>query len=175
MKRFFVALCLLAAPAALRAQACAASPCNATPVATSLVVKSSVTFSPNGAVDFGFVASGGSAVVDPQGVLGLGSPAGVILNSNQAVTVVASFSPLTSAGMPNLTVSSPSCGWSTTSTTSAVNTTTFVCSTGYTSPATGTGAGGLYVWLGGTVNTLGSTPAGNYSGSATVTGTYVSY
>jgi hypothetical protein len=175
MKRLFVALCLLAAPAALRAQACAASPCNATPVATSLVVKSSVTFSANGAVDFGFVASGGTALVDPQGVLGLGSPAGVILNSNQAVTVTASFSALTSAGMPNLTVSSPTCGRSTVGTTSATNTTLFTCATGYTSPATGTGASGLYIWLGGTVATLGSTPAGNYSGSATVTGTYTAY
>ena len=175
MKRLFVALCLLAAPAAVRAQSCAASPCNATPVATSLVVRSSVTFSPNGSVDFGFVASGGSAVVDPQGVVGLGSPAGVILNANQAVSVQASFAPLTSAGMPNLTVSSPTCGWSTTSTTSAANTTLFTCSTGYTSPAAGTGAGGLYVWLGGTINTLASTPAGNYAGTATVVGTYTAY
>jgi hypothetical protein len=175
MKRLFVALCLLVAPAALRAQACAASPCNATPVATWLVVKSSVTFAPNGAVDFGFVASGGSAVADPQGVTGLGSPAGVILSSNQAVTVKATFSPLSATGFPDLTVSSPTCGWSTVGTTSVANTTLFTCSTGYTSPAAGTGAGGLYVWLGGTVNTLGSTPAGNYSGSATVVGTYTAY
>lgn len=174
MKRFIVALCLLAAPAALRAQACSASPCAATPVVTSLVVKSSVTFSPNGAVDFGVVTGGSTASVDAQGT-GLGAAAGVILNANQAVTVTAAFAPLTSAGMPNLTVSSPSCGWSTASSTSTVNTTLFTCNTGYTSPATGTGAGGLYIWLGGSVNTLASTPAGNYTGSATVTGTYTAY
>ena len=89
--------------------------------------------------------------------------------------MTAAFAPLTSAGMPNLAVSSPSCGWSTTSSTSTVNTTFFTCGTGYTSPATGTGAGGLYIWLGGSVNTLASTPAGNYTGSATVTGTYTAY
>jgi hypothetical protein len=77
--------------------------------------------------------------------------------------------------MPNLTVSSPSCGYSTTSATSTTNTTLFTCSSGYTSAAAGTGAGGLYVWLGGSVATLASTPAGNYAGTATVTGVYTSY
>lgn len=177
MKRLFVALCLLAAPAALRAQTCAASPCDANPITTSLVVRSAVTFSVGGGLDFGVVAGGTTAAVDAQGTAtaGGGAAGAVILNANQAVTVTASFSPLTSAGMPNLTVSSPSCGWSTTSATSVTNTTLFTCGTGYTSPAAGTGAGGLYVWLGGSVATLASTPAGNYAGTATVRGTYTAY
>jgi hypothetical protein len=176
MKRFFVALCLLAAPAALRAQACAASPCAADPITTSLIVRSAVTFSVGGGLDFGIVAGGTTASVDAQGTASDGGVAGaVVLNANQAVTVTAAFSDLTSAGMPNLVVSSPSCGWSTTSGTSVANTTLFTCGTGYASPATGTGAGGIYVWLGGSVATLASTPAGNYAGTATVTGTYTSY
>ena len=176
MKRLFVALCLLAAPAALRAQTCTASPCAANPIATSLVVRSAVSFSVGGALDFGIVAGGTTASVDAQGTASAGGAAGaVILNANQAVTVTAAFSPLTSAGMPNLTVSSPSCGYSTTSSTSTTNTTFFTCASGYTSPAAGTGAGGLYVWLGGSVATLASTPAGNYAGTATVTGVYTSY
>jgi hypothetical protein len=176
MKRIFVALCLLAAPAALRAQTCAASPCSATPITTALVVRSAVSFSVGGSVDFGIVAGGTNATVDAQGTATAGGVAGaVILNANQAVAVTAAFSALTSAGMPNLAVSAPSCGWSTTTSTSTTNTTLFTCGTGYTSPATGTGAGGIYVWLGGTVATLASTPAGNYAGTATVTGTYTSY
>ncbi len=176
MKRIFVALCLLAAPAALRAQTCTASPCSATPVATSLKVTSAVSFSNYGALDFGVVAGGTSAAVDAQGASTTGGVAGaVILNANQAVSVTAVFSDLTSAGMPNLAVSSPSCGWSTASSTSATNTTLFDCGTGYTSAVTGTGAGGLYLWLGGSVATTASTPAGNYAGTATVTGVYTSY
>jgi hypothetical protein len=176
MKRFIVALCLFAAPAALHAQSCASSPCAANPITTALVVRSAVTFSVGGGLDFGMVAGGTTASVDAQGVASAGGVAGaVILNANQAVTVTAAFSPLTSAGMPNLAVTSPSCGYSTTSATSTVNTTLFTCGTGYTSPAAGTGAGGLYVWLGGSVATLSSTPAGNYAGTATVTGVYTSY
>jgi hypothetical protein len=176
MKRLLVALCLLAAPAALRAQACTGTPCTADPITTSLVVRSAVTFSVGGALDFGSVASGATASVDAQGTASdFGVAGAVVLTANQAVTVTALFSNLTSAGMPNLAVTSPSCGWSTTSGTSTTNTTIFSCGTGYTSPVTGTGASGIYVWLGGSVVTLASTPAGNYSGTATVTGTYTSY
>ena len=176
MKRLFVALCLLAAPAALRAQTCAASPCSANPITTSLVVRSSVTFSVGGALDFGIVAGGTTASVDAQGTANAGGVAGaVVLNANQAVTVRATFSNLVAAGMPNLAVTNPSCGWSTTSGTSTTDTTIFACATGYTSPAVGTGVGGIYVWLGGDVATLASTPAGNYAGTATVTGTYTAY
>ena len=176
MKRLFVALCLLAAPAALRAQTCTASPCAADPITTSLVVRSAVTFAVGGGLDFGIVAGGSTASVDAQGTASAGGVAGaVVLNANQAVTVTAAFSALTSAGMPNLSVTSPSCGHSTTSGTSTTNTTLFTCGTGYTSPATGTGAGGIYIWLGGSVATLASTPAGNYAGTATVTGVYTSY
>ena len=176
MKRLLVGLLLLAAPATLRAQTCAASPCSANPITTALLVRSAVTFSVGGGLDFGSVAGGSTASVTAQGVASSGGVAGaVILNANQAVAVTAAFSPLTSVGMPNLAVTSPSCGWSTTSSTSAVNTTLFTCGTGYSSPATGTGAGGIYVWLGGSVATLTSTPAGNYAGTATVTGVYTSY
>lgn len=176
MKRLFVALCLLSTPAALRAQACASSPCSATPIATALVVRSAVSFSTFGSLDFGTIAGGSTASVNAQGVASSGGVAGaVILNANQAVSVTAAFSALTSAGMPNLAVSSPSCGYSTASSTSAVNTTFFTCGTGYTSAAVGTGASGLYIWMGGSVATLASTPAGNYAGTATVTGVYTSY
>jgi hypothetical protein len=176
MKRFIVALCLLAAPAALRAQSCPSSPCTANPITTALVVQSAVSFSVGGGLDFGIVAGGTTASVDAQGTASSGGVAGaVILNANQAVSVTAAFSPLTSAGMPNLAITLPSCGWSTTSATSTTNTTLFTCATGYASPAVGTGVGGIYVWLGGSVATLSSTPAGNYAGTATVTGVYTSY
>jgi hypothetical protein len=175
MKRLLVALLLLAAPAALRAQACTASPCVADPITTSLVVRSAVTFSVGGGLDLGMVVGGSTASVDAQGTASGGGVAGaVVLNANQAVTVTAAFSDLIAAGMPNLPIT-PSCGWSTTSGTSTTNTTLFTCATGYTSPAVGTGAGGIYVWLGGSVATLTSTPAGNYAGTATVTGIYTSY
>src|SRR5258705_266587 len=113
--------------------------------------------------------------VDAQGT-GTGGAAGaIVLNANQAVAISASFSPLTSAGMPNLAIT-PSCGWSTTNSTSIANTTLFACSGGaYTSPAMGTGAGGVYVWLGGSVATTTATPAGDYAGTATITGVYTSY
>ena len=176
MKRLIIGLLLLAAPAALRAQTCSASPCTANPITTALVVRSAVSFSVGGGLDFGAVAGGSTASVDAQGVASAGGVAGaVVLKANQAVAVTASFSPLASAGMPNLAVTSPSCGWSTTSGTSVANTTLFTCGTGYTSPAIGTGVGGVYVWLGGSVATLTSTPAGNYAGTATVTGVYTSY
>jgi len=176
MKRLLAGLFLLAAPAALHAQACAASPCSATPITTSLVVRSAVSFSVGGGLDFGSVIGGSTASVDAQGASTSGGAAGaVILNANQAVAVTAAFSALTSAGMPNLSVTSPSCGWSTATSTSVANTTLFTCGTGYASPATGTGAGGVYVWLGGAVATTTSTPAGTYAGTATVTGVYTSY
>jgi hypothetical protein len=175
MKRIIVALCLLAAPAALRAQTCAASPCSATPIATALVVRSAVSFSVFGDMDLGAVAGGTTASVDAQGTANAGGVAGaIILNANQAVAVTASFSTLASAGMPSLAIT-PSCGYSTAGSTSVANTTLFTCSTGHTSAATGTGAGGLYVWLGGAVATTASTPAGSYAGTATVTGVYTSY
>jgi hypothetical protein len=175
MKRLLVALCLLAAPAALRAQTCAASPCTSDPITTSLTVRSAVTFGVVGGLDLGAVAGGSTASVTAQGVASSGGVAGAIsLNANQAVAVTATFSALTSAGMPNLAIT-PSCGWSTTSGTSTTDTTIFTCGTGYTSPATGTGAGGIYLWLGGSVATLASSPAGNYAGTATVTGIYTSY
>ena len=176
MKRFIAALFLLAAPVALRAQtACTGSPCTAPAVNTSLTVKSAVSFTVNGAIDFGSVVGGTTAQVDAQGAsTSLGASGGVILNANQAVTVKATFSGLTS-GTTTLPVTLPSCGWSTLGTTSTTNTTLFACGTGYTSPATGTGAGGIYVWLGGEVATTASTPAGSYAGTATVTGTYTAY
>jgi hypothetical protein len=176
MKRFIAALFLFAAPAVVQAQTvCTGSPCTAPAVNTSLTVKSAVSFTVNGAVDFGSVVGGTTAQVDAQGTSSsLGASGGVILNANQAVTVKATFSSLTS-GATSLPVSSPSCGWSTLGATSTTNTTIFVCSTGYTSPATGTGAGGIYVWLGGQVATTASTPAGSYAGTATVTGTYTAY
>ena len=176
MKRLIAGLFLLAAPATLRAQACAGSPCSATPITTALVVQSAVSFSVGGGLDFGAVAGGTTASVDAQGTSSsFGAAGAVVLNANQTVAVTAVFSVLTSAGFPNLSVSAPSCGWSTATTTSVANTTLFACGTGYSSPATGTGAGGLYVWLGGSVATLTSTPAGNYAGTATVTGVYTSY
>jgi hypothetical protein len=175
MKRLFVALCLLAAPAALRAQACSASPCTAN-ITTALKVSSAVSFSNVGDLDFGVVAGGSTASVDAQGTSTSSGVAGaLLLNANQAVAVTATFSQLTSAGMPNLSVTNPSCGSSTASSTSTTNTTLFACATGYTSPAVGTGAGGIYLWLGGDVATLASTPAGNYAGTATVTGIYTAY
>ncbi|HUQ46456.1 MAG TPA: hypothetical protein VM033_07385 [Gemmatimonadaceae bacterium] len=176
MKRYIIALCLLTAPAALRAQTCAASPCSATPVATAARVRSAVSFGVGGGLDFGVVAGGTTAAVDAQGTSATGGVAGaVVLTANQRVTVTAVFSDLTSAGMPNLPVSSPSCGWSTATSTSVANTTIFTCGTGYASPGAGTGASGIYVWLGGSVATTTTTPAGNYAGTATVTGVYVSY
>lgn len=174
MKRFIVALCLLAAPAALRAQTCTVSPCSSNPVVTNLTVKSAVSFTANGAVDFGSITPGGTATITAQNAGGLGSAAGVILNANQAVTVTATFTALTS-GTNSLSVTNPSCGYSTTSTTNTTNTTLFGCAVGYTSPAIGTGAGGLYIWLGGDIATTASTPAGNYAGSATVKGVYTAY
>jgi hypothetical protein len=176
MKRFIAALFLVAAPTAMQAQtACTASPCTSPAVNTSLTVKSAVSFTVNGAVDFGSVVGGTTAQVDAQGTSSsLGASGGVILNANQAVTVKAAFTALTSAGN-TLAVTLPSCGWSTTSATSTTNTTLFSCATGYTSPATGTGSGGIYVWLGGEIATTASTPAGSYAGTATVTGTYTAY
>ncbi len=175
MKRLLAALCLLAAPAAASAQACASSPCTSNPITTALTVRSAVSFSTYSGLDLGSVAGGGTAAVDAQGT-GTGGAAGaIVLNANQAVAISASFSPLTSAGMPNLAIT-PSCGWSTTNSTSIANTTLFACSGGaYTSPATGTGAGGVYVWLGGSVATTTATPAGDYAGTATITGVYTSY
>lgn len=174
MKRIIVGLLLLAAPAAMQAQTCTASPCNATDVTTSLTIQSSVAFSAGSNLDFGSVAGGSTASVDAQGTTtSTGSAGSVILNANQAVTVTATFAALTATGFPNLTVSNPSCGYSSAATTSTTNTTIFTCSTGYTSPATGTS--GLRVWIGGDVVTLASTPAGNYAGTATVTGTYTAY
>lgn len=174
MKRIIVGLLFLAAPAAMQAQTCTASPCNATDVVTKLKIKSSVAFSAGADLDFGSVAGGSTASVDAQGVTSSTGAAGsVILNANQAVTVTAAFAQLTSAGMPNLSVTSPSCGYSSTATTSTTNTTLFNCSTGYASSATG--VSGLRVWLGGQVVTTASTPAGNYAGTATVTGTYTAY
>jgi hypothetical protein len=174
MKRLIVALCLFAAPAALRAQTCAASPCSATPVVTNLKVKSAVTFTANGLVDFGSIAPGGTASITADGV-GTGTAAGVIMNANQAVTVTATFAALTSAGMPNLSVTNPTCGYSILATTNTTNTTLFDCTTGHLSPATGTGATGLYIWLGGEIATTAATPAGNYAGSATIRGVYTAY
>ena len=174
MKRLIVGLVLLAAPATMRAQTCTASPCTAANVITSLKIKSSVAFSAGSNLDFGSVAGGTTASVDAQGTTtSTGTAGAVILNANQAVTVTASFAQLTAAGFPNLTVSNPSCGYSSAATTSTTNTTLFICSTGYASPATGTTA--LRVWLGGEVVTAASTPAGNYAGTATVTGTYTAY
>ena len=173
MKRIIVALCLLAAPAALRAQACSASPCSATPVVTNLTVKSAVSFAPNGLLDFGSVTPGGTASQTADGV-GSGAAAGVILNANQAVTVTATFAPLM-LGTASLSVSNATCGYSTASSTSTTNTTLFDCVTGYTSPAAGTGVGGLYIWLGGDIATTASTQAGNYVGSATIKGVYTAY
>lgn len=176
MKRLFLALAFVAAPAAMQAQTCTASPCNATPITTAVTVKSAVSFGVGGNLNFGVVAGGTTAAVDAQGTSATGgTPGSVILSANQAVTVTAAFAPLTSAGLPNLTVSAPSCGYSTTATTSTVNTTLFTCGTGYTSPATGTGATGIYVWMGGSVATTASTPAGTYAGTATATGTYTVY
>lgn len=176
MKRFIIALCLLTAPAALEAQACAASPCAATPVGTAVRIRSAVSFGVGGGLDFGIVAGGTTAAVDAQGTSATGGVAGaVVLTANQRVTVTAVFSDLTATGMPNLPVSSPSCGHSTTSSTSVTNTTLFTCGTGYASPGPGTGVSGIYVWLGGSVATTTTTPAGNYAGTATVTGVYVSY
>jgi hypothetical protein len=173
MKRILVALCLLAAPAALHAQACAASPCSATPVVTNLTVKSAVSFTANGLLDFGSITPGSTASQTADGV-GVGAAAGVILNANQAVTVTATFTPLT-LGAASLPVSNPTCGYSTLSTTNTTNTTLFGCAAGHTSPATGTGATGLYIWLGGEVATTASTQAGNYVGSATIKGVYTAY
>jgi hypothetical protein len=176
MKRLIAALFLIAAPTAMQAQvACTGSPCTAPAVNTSLTVKSAVSFTVNGAVDFGSVVGGTTAQVDAQGTSSsLGASGGVILNANQAVTVKATFSSLTS-GSTSLPVTLPSCGWSTVGSTSTTNTTIFSCSAGYVSPAAGTGASGIYVWLGGEVATTASTPAGNYAGTATVTGTYTAY
>lgn len=176
MKRIIVGLLLAAAPSAMQAQTCSASPCNATNVATSLTIQSSVAFSTGSSLDFGSVAGGTTASVTAQGAVNAGGAAGsVILTANQAVSVTAAFSAMSAPSVPNLPVTSPSCGYSTTTTTSVTNTTLFTCATGYTTPATGTGAGGLYVWLGGQVATTASTPAGNYTGTATVTGTYTAY
>jgi len=174
MKRFLVALCLLAAPAALHAQACTGSPCSSTAVVTNLVVKSAVTFTANGAVDFGSVTPGSTATITAQNTGGFGSAAGVILNANQAVTVTATFTTLTD-GTNFLSVTNPSCGWSTSSTSNTTNTTLFGCAAGYLTPAAGTGAGGLYIWLGGDIATTASTQAGSYTGSATVKGVYTAY
>ena len=176
MKRLLVALFLLSVPAALRAQTCTGSPCAANPIATALRVRSAVTFSPFGSIDFGTVSGGSTASVDAFGTSTSGGVAGAVnLVANQRVTVTASFSQLTSAGMPNLVVSNPSCGRSTLSSTNATNTTGFACSTGYATPGFGTGAAGIYVWLGGDVVTTATTGAGDYVGTATVTGVYVAY
>jgi hypothetical protein len=177
MKRLLLVIALLAAPAVVRAQACTGSGtgCQAQ-VNTTLRVTSAVSLTPGSNLDFGIVAGGTTADVDAQGATSSsGTPGSVILVANQAVGITASFSALTSAGMPNLSVTSPSCGVSTSSTASAA--TLYPCSGAgsYSSPAVGTSASGLHVFLGGAVATTASTPAGNYSGTATVTGTYTVY
>jgi hypothetical protein len=178
MKRLLVALALLAAPSVVRAQACTGSGagCQAQ-INTTLRVTSAVSLSAGSNLDFGIVAGGTAGAVDAQGTSASGgTPGSVVLVANQAVGISASFSSLAAAGLPSLTVASTSCGVSASSTPSA-STTVYACSGAgsYTSPVTGTGAGGLYVWLGGSVSTTASTPAGNYAGTATVTGTYTVY
>ena len=103
MKRLLVALLLLSAPAALRAQACTGSPCAANPIATALRVRSAVSFSAFGSIDFGTVSVGSTASVDAFGTSASGGVAGAVnLVANQRVTVTASFSQLRLLACPAL-------------------------------------------------------------------------
>ncbi|MDB4887297.1 MAG: hypothetical protein JWN79_2735 [Gemmatimonadetes bacterium] len=174
MKRIIFGLALLLTPALASAQACTASPCVATNIATSVTVKSAVTFGVGSDLDFGVVVPASAAGVTAQGVSTTSGSAGsVTLVANQSVSVTADFSDLTGPGAATLAVASTSCGVSTTSTTSITVTTLFPCAT--PKLIDGTAAATTHIWLGGSVTTLATTPAGNYAGTATVTGTYTAY
>jgi hypothetical protein len=167
MKRIIVGFALLLAPAVAVAQ----SPATAT-INTSATVKSAVSFSAPVDLDFGAAIPGASAGVTEKGVTTTsGSVGSLKLFANQSVSVTAAYSALTGPGADLTPVAA--CGWNSTATASSAN--TFACATGYTSPAGGTGATGYSIFLGGSIALPAGQLAGNYVGTATVTGTYTTY
>jgi spore coat protein U-like protein len=175
MKRIIFGLALLLTPALASAQVCTTSPCAATNITTSLTVKSAVSFGAGTNLDFGVAVPGSASGVTAQGESATSGVAGsVLLVANQSVSVTAAFSDLTGPGAATLEVASTSCGLSTTSATSKDDTALFTCGTAK-SIGTTAGTAGTYIWLGGSVSTATTTPAGTYAGTATVTGTYTAY
>jgi hypothetical protein len=166
MKRIIVGFALLLAPAVAVAQ----SPATAT-INTSATVKSAVSFASAVDLDFGAAIPGATAGVTENDVSTTGGTVGsVVLFANQPVTVTAVYSTLTGPG--TALTPSAACAWN--STTTASSATSFDCTTGYISPAAGTGSG-YSIFLGGSVALPAGQLAGVYAGTATLTGTYTTY
>ena len=166
MKRFIIAAALVLAPAVASAQTATQA------INTTVTVKSAVSFASPSDLNFGSAIPGAIAGVSEKGVTTTGGTVGsVVLYANQAVSVTAAYTSLTGPG--TALTATPACGYNSTSTASSA--TTFTCATGFSSPAAGTGVGGYYVFLGGSVSLPAGQQAGAYSGTATVTGTYTNY
>ncbi len=169
MKRFIIAVALVLAPVVATAQTATQG------ITTKVKVKSAVSFTLGSNLDFGAAIPGATASIDEFGVSTTGGSLGAVsLAANQAVTVTASYSGLTGTGAPITSASvTPACSYNATAATASAAT-SFDCTTGFVTPATGTGAA-YYFFLGGAVSIPAGQQAGVYNGTATVTGSYTNY
>lgn len=163
----FALAALAAAPSLASAQSGSASGT----MQASAKVQSAVTFSNPSALNFGTSTPGAAVTVAPA------SGAKIMVTYNVPTSITVAGTALTwSGGSASIPVSY-SCASASTGTAASPAAFSGTCAAGYTTGLTGAARTDWWIYVGGAIASGATTtlPAGDYTGTITVTGTYTTY